>query len=185
MKYRLFGALALALTLSGCELFLRFAPFAESGAQCSDGVDNDGNGQSDCEEPACSSEATCAAVCGNNSLEDGEDCDDGCLAGDPNDCDSGDDGDGCDSNCTLTGCGNGVVTAPEQCDDGNSDDFDACKSDCTQNICGDGVVLIGVEQCDDGSTQDGDGCDNNCPTTRCGNGVITEPELCDDGNATS
>jgi hypothetical protein len=28
------------------------------------------------------------------------------------------DGDGCDSNCTITTCGNGIVTAGEQCDNG-------------------------------------------------------------------
>ena len=48
------------------------------------------------------------------------------------DCDSAvDDGDGCDSNCTNTGCGNGIVTVGEECDDGNTLDDDGCTL--TQN----------------------------------------------------
>src|SRR5712692_6129494 len=40
------------------------------------------------------------------------------------------DGDGCDSNCTPTGCGNGIVTAGEECDDGNGSDGDGCDPTC-------------------------------------------------------
>ena len=40
-------------------------------------------------------------------------------------------GDGCDTNCTATGCGNGIVTAGEQCDDGNTTSGDGCNPDCT------------------------------------------------------
>jgi cysteine-rich repeat protein len=48
------------------------------------------------------------------------------------DCDDGndEDGDGCDSNCTFTRCGNGIVTEGELCDDGNLDDTDGCKDIC-------------------------------------------------------
>ena len=52
------------------------------------------------------------AVCGNGTVEAGEQCDDGNTA----------DGDGCDSNCQIEPvCGNGTVEAGEQCDDGNTD----------------------------------------------------------------
>src|SRR2546427_2118298 len=40
-------------------------------------------------------------TCGNGTVEPPEVCDDGNLV----------DGDGCDSNCTPTACGNGIVTA--------------------------------------------------------------------------
>jgi cysteine-rich repeat protein len=40
------------------------------------------------------------AVCGDNVLDTGELCDDGNLVS----------GDGCDANCTPTGCGNTIVT---------------------------------------------------------------------------
>ena len=53
-------------------------------------------------------------------------------------------------------CGDGVVQAGEQCDDGNTNNTDACKNDCTFNVCGDGFVYTGVEQCDDGNTTGGD-----------------------------
>jgi cysteine-rich repeat protein len=71
--------------------------------------------------------------CGDGIVQPGfgESCDDGNAI----------DGDGCDSNCTPTGCGNGIVTAGivtasdvrtgEQCDDGNHDPLDGCEPDCT------------------------------------------------------
>jgi cysteine-rich repeat protein len=103
-----------------------------------------------------------------------EECEDGNL----------NDGDGCDSNCTLTACGNGRVTSGEQCDDGNPNDGDGCTSGCVSEICGDGVVNNSVEGCDDGNLTDGDGCDSNCTLTACGNGRVTSGEACDDGNLT-
>ena len=61
--------------------------------------------------------------CGDGIVQPGlgESCDDGNSV----------DGDGCDSNCTPTGCGNGIVTGTEQCDDGNRDPLDGCEPDCT------------------------------------------------------
>ena len=69
------------------------------------------------------------------------------------------------------GCGDGVVTAPERCDDGNTMPFDGCSSDCQieptcagagpcTSKCGDGIVI--GEDCDDGNTVDGDGCSSAC-----------------------
>jgi cysteine-rich repeat protein len=112
------------------------------------------------------------AACGDGFInQDGELCDDGNLI----------DGDDCDSNCTPTGCGNGIPTAGELCDDGNLIDGDGCDSNCTPTGCGNGIPTAG-ELCDDGNQVNGDGCDNNCTTTACGNGVVTPPELCEDGN---
>ena len=53
--------------------------------------------------------------------DSGEECDDNNAV----------DGDGCDSNCTNTGCGNGITTGSEACDDGNTSDGDGCENDCT------------------------------------------------------
>ena len=114
-------------------------------------------------------------VCGNGTLEAGEECDDGNLTN----------GDGCDANCTATRCGNGVTSPGEACDDGNQNDRDGCKNDCTLNVCGDGVVFTGVEACDDGNTIDDDGCSNSCQRTECGNGTVAPSEECDDGNTVS
>ena len=114
------------------------------------------------------------AACGDGFINQaGELCDDGNLI----------DGDACDSNCTPTGCGNGIPTAGEPCDDGNQVNGDGCDNNCTTTACGNGVVTS-PELCDDGNLADGDGCDTNCTPTACGNGVQTPPELCDDGNPT-
>jgi len=76
------------------------------------------------------------------------------------------------------GCGNGMLTKDEACDDGNTASGDGCASNCLstepgfscatpgkacQRIarCGDGVVAP-TEQCDDGNTAPGDGCSDRC-----------------------
>ena len=61
-----------------------------------------------------------------------------------------------------TRCGDGVIAAMEECDDGNADDTGACLSTCVNARCGDGHVRAGVEACDDGNTVDGDGCSSEC-----------------------
>jgi cysteine-rich repeat protein len=101
-------------------------------------------------------------------------------------CDDGNrvDGDGCDSNCKPSACGNGVVAGAEQCDDGNSASGDGCDANCTTTRCGNSIVTAG-ESCDDGNGIDGDGCETNCTVTGCGNGIVTAGEECDDGNARS
>ena len=77
------------------------------------------------------------------------------------------DGDGCDSNCTATACGNGILTAGESCDDGNLIDGDGCDSNGTVTACGNGIVTAD-EACDDGNLTSGDGCDWDCSRTVCG-----------------
>lgn len=86
---------------------------------------------------------------------------------------------------SLTGaasCGDGIVDAPEQCDDGNTTNGDGCDANCTRPACGNGIVDAG-EQCDDGNTTSGDGCDANCTLPLCGNGIVNAGEQCDDGNS--
>src|SRR5215218_4490803 len=72
---------------------------------------------------------------------------------------SSDNGDG-------TRCGNQIVEAGEDCDDGNSTPNDGCNARCeteeiTQAVCGDGVVAQ-TEGCDDGAMADDDGCSASC-----------------------
>jgi cysteine-rich repeat protein len=98
-------------------------------------------------------------ICGNGILESGETCDDGNLVN----------GDGCESNCTITPvisiCGNGILESGETCDDGNLVNGDGCESNCTItpiiSICGNGILESG-ETCDDGNLVNGDGCESNC-----------------------
>ena len=64
---------------------------------------------------------SCAPVCGNGSIETGEECDDGNVVS----------GDGCSSSCQLElGCGNGTLDANEECDDNNTVSGDCCSSSC-------------------------------------------------------
>ncbi|GEM_PF-6461705 len=127
------------------------------------------------------------AVCGNNKVENGEQCDDGNTK----------DGDGCSATCivevkAVPVCGNSKVETGEQCDDGNMINGDGCSATCSQEVanpvCGNSVVENN-EQCDDGNVKDGDGCSAKCTTEVivvvpvCGNSQLEGTEECDDGNA--
>ena len=117
----------------------------------------------------------CSLICGDGLVfEAREGCDDGNTT----------DGDGCDSNCQPSGCGNGLAVGDEACDDGNNINGDGCDSNCTLTICGNGIVTSG-EECDDGNQTEGDGCDSNCTLSACGNGITGSNEECDDGNSVS
>lgn len=62
------------------------------------------------------------------------------------------------------GCGNAVLEAGEDCDDGDNNSntaADACRTDCTLPRCGDGVQDAG-EGCDDQNPVGGDGCLPGC-----------------------
>jgi cysteine-rich repeat protein len=153
----------------------------------------------------------------------GETCDDGKQCEDATDCTDdatvcsgiGDgtcaqrDGDGCDSNCTVTRCGNGIVTPPEECDDGSGtcdggfDDSMECltNADC-RGVCASGANVGDVcspetaaLDCDNNPCTVSTGCTggNNDPTPgscrvdctlpRCGDGVVDTDlgEQCDEG----
>ena len=108
-------------------------------------------------------------VCGDGIVDTdaGEICDDGNRSND----------DGCDSNCTLTSCGNGILNEGEECDDGNRvvefcpyevGDCVVCGAACTEipgliSRCGDGIIDIdNGEECDDGNQDNDDGCLVDC-----------------------
>lgn len=88
------------------------------------------------------------------------------------------------SGCTGGGsvCGNGVVEAGEECDDGNTLACDGCGQNCQIERCGNGIVDCG-EACDDGNTSNNDACLNDCTENICGDGYVNPAtEECDDGN---
>jgi cysteine-rich repeat protein len=68
---------------------------------------------------------------------------------------------------TIPGCGNTIVEAGEECDDGNHLSTDACI-DCKLAKCGDGFVEAGVELCGDSPP---DACEHpsedTCQVTPC------------------
>jgi cysteine-rich repeat protein len=91
------------------------------------------------------------------------------------------------ANCSSS-CGNGVVDADEQCDDGaaNGTPNDRCDAKChlvrpptgpggSEPVCGNGDLESG-EQCDDGNTDDGDGCSSTCQLE---SPLTCDPSLCD------
>ncbi len=104
---------------------------------CNDGLDNDCDGSADAGDSDCDAPP---AVCGNQIVESGEQCDDGNQVN----------GDGCENDCTLTPapepfCGDGNVDVGEQCDDGNNVSGDGCEADCTlpqSGGCSDGSLLV-------------------------------------------
>lgn len=126
---------------------------------------------------------SCAAVCGNNVVEPGEECDNG-LANDDNGV--------CKTDCTQATCGDGftwnIQGGPEECDNGMAnDDAASCTANCLDAVCGDGLIWNtdgGAENCDDGDTDDDDGCSSACLAEFCGDGVINNQlvmpvEICD------
>ncbi|MDQ3365678.1 MAG: DUF4215 domain-containing protein [Myxococcota bacterium] len=154
------------------------SPSATSGvAGALDGFNNGGTGPGHCDDaPNPPPPPPSGPVCGNGTVEAGEECDDGNTTN----------GDSCSSTCICTCptepppppapvCGNGVVEAGEQCDDGNATSGDGCSATCVSEpppppapVCGDGV-LDAAEHCDDGNLVNGDGCSAICecePVTR-------------------
>jgi cysteine-rich repeat protein len=73
---------------------------------------------------ACTSSSGNNGVCGDGTVDDGEQCDDGNTTS----------GDGCSATCTIETvqpvCGNGHVETGEECDDGNTANGDGCTSAC-------------------------------------------------------
>lgn len=68
---------------------------------------------------------TVPCVCGNNIIEQGEECDGG----------NNTPGDGCSATCQIeSACGNGIVEEGEQCDDDNTMPGDGCSPTCTAEI---------------------------------------------------
>ncbi len=81
-------------------------------------------------------------------------------------------------------CGNDVIDAGEQCDDGNLSSGDGCSAYCLNESCGNAITDAG-EQCDDGNDVGGDGCGSLCTIEFCGDQIVQSPETCDDGNNVS
>ena len=89
-------------------------------------------------------------------------------------------------------CGDGIVQAPEQCDDNNLANGDGCSATCTIEaplavVCGNGIAQGPTETCDDGNRANSDGCSSACQielpiVAVCADGFAVAPEQCDDGN---
>ena len=117
----------------------------------------------------CNVGATQEMMCGDGTIDPGEECDDGAISA------------LCDQDCTLSVCGDGLVNqfSGEACDDG--EESSECNLDCTATRCGDGYINWTVEQCE--STEDTDYCDHDCTLAECGDGYLNvlTGEECDLG----
>ena len=138
----------------------------DSGEACDDGNTNNND--------TCSNSCTINPLCGDGTINaSGETCDP------PGSTQSN--GNVCRGDCTY--CGDGLIDAGEQCDDGNTNNNDTCANNCTLNpLCGDGSINAPGETCEPpGSTQsNGNVCRGDC--TYCGDGSVDAGEQCDDGN---
>jgi len=145
---------------------------AEAVEICSDGIDNDDDGATDCDDEACASIAECLVeICGNSRDDDNDgdsDCEDDDCEGDPS-------------------CG--AETSADLCEDGVDNDADGltdcqdtdCAEWCGTGECGDGVLDVG-EACDEGdanSDSRADACRTDCTLARCGDRVIDSAEDCE------
>ncbi len=103
--------------------------------------------------------------------------------------------DGADPDCAAGVCGNGVLEAGEQCDDGNTVGGDCCSAACafepTGSACDDGLFCNTGETCDSAGVCVGGGpnlCDDGvaCTLDSCdetGDVCVNVPDdtVCDDG----
>ena len=137
-----------------------------------------------------------AETCVNHVCKAGTPLDDGTSCGSAMLCRGG--------TCVASRCGDGIITAPEECDDGNvtdGDGCDSCKFSCkssdptrnctptdscqgqgtcndTTHVCAAGTPLTDGTACGTGH----DYCKGgHCTMPVCGNGIIESGEDCDDG----
>jgi cysteine-rich repeat protein len=115
----------------------------------------------DCSDAFACTVDTCGGVSGCMNMPDDTLCEDGEINTTDTCVGAGGDANGCVFT-PIQECGNGILEAPEECDDGNTTDGDGCSAFCEiEAFCGDGNLDPG-EQCDDGNNDDGDGCSASC-----------------------
>ena len=122
---------ALTLTLMACD------PGGSGETSCTDGVDNDMNGQTDCADPACAAFVGCVGQ-PEGGVPDGGAGDGGGPACDSTNCTGCCDGDRCLSGASLAACGQGGVAC----------DVCALGAMCEATGCVGGPVACGPGNCD-------------------------------------
>jgi hypothetical protein len=147
------GLALLSFGLAGCSVLLDWDDPAEQGEICGNGIDDDGDGNTDCEDPLCANAAYCQQRCGDGR------------------CTPPENHSNCAQDCAAIGCGDGICSQNESfslcqqdcyCGNGTCDvdeNHNACAQDCAGTGCGDGVCAAGETAAN---------CLADC---HCGNGV--------------
>jgi cysteine-rich repeat protein len=176
----------------------------EAGEQCDDGNTMAGDGCENNCRFSCETNAQCADMEACNGAETCNVTTHRCAPGT-----APADGTACGAGricrravCVAAQCGDTIVTAPEQCDDGNTVAGDGCENTCrfsceTNAQCADTEPCNGAETCNVATHRcvrgtplaDSTACGTGricragaCTTTRCGNRIVEPGEQCDDGN---
>ncbi|MBQ4360515.1 MAG: trypsin-like serine protease [Proteobacteria bacterium] len=144
---------------------------------CDNGMDDDGNGKTDHEDPAC-------IFCGNNIVNLGEDCDGSHFSGDRTTCDAWDSNKysggkvTCNKDCTIN---YNACDPVEYCGDGKLSDGEDCDGSLFINnykSCSDYDIFYttGSLKCTKDCKIDTSACKSEA---RCGDGTVNGTEVCD------
>ena len=154
---------------------------------CDDGIDNNGNGLVDCDDPWCFSALHCRPeICDNGKDDNGNglvDCDDPQCA-DALNCQPEICNDGIDNNgngfidCRDIQCIDSIYCQPEICDDGIDNNANGLV-DCDDPACAD-ALNCQPEICNDGVDNNANGL-VDCDDPQCANNIHCQPEICNDG----
>jgi cysteine-rich repeat protein len=127
-------------------------------------------------DPSTTTDAPIPPNCGDGSIDDGEECDEG----------SGNDDTGaCTAACRNATCGDGLVwNGQEACDDGNADDSDGCTTLCAPPACDDEIQSGDETDVDCGGSCDacvsGQACliPADCADGACSDGLCAPAASC-------
>ncbi len=191
-----FGVTSICNELAGYTIVSDFYDFLEEHVtdlhasvpeDCSNGIDDNGNNLTDCDDPQCAEALVCQPeICDDGIDNNGDrkvDCDDPQCAEavncQPEICNDNIDNNGDDkTDCDDPQCAEALNCQPEICDDGidnNGND----KTDCDDPQCAN-ALNCQPEICDDGiDNNDNDKID--CDDPQCAEALNCQPEICNDG----
>jgi hypothetical protein len=160
---------------------LTVTPILKEAGKCTDGLDNDDDGQTDCADTECENEPVCGCQI-DGDCPNADACSEGTCDAATGQCSTK--ALNCNDNevCTNDSCDaqSGCINTPVVCDDGVS-----CTTDFCSNGIGCGSALNHIK-CDDGSVCTDDLCDklNDCVYTAidCNDGFACTVDSCDDGS---
>jgi secreted trypsin-like serine protease len=152
---------------------------------CDDGIDDNGDGRMDCDDPWCFHVPVCLPeICDDkidNNADGKTDCDDAACSGQilcqPEHCSDKIDNNGDDKvDCDDPECASAPVCQKEICNDTIDNDENG-KTDCDDDACAD-YILCQPEICDDRIDNNGNGL-IDCGEPKCAEDTICDSQICD------